>query len=187
MKLYFILFFSLFATSATCGCELPHDPFQGLTLDQEIKESRLKEERLKLLWTAFNKRFPLHKNNDFEERVKAIEDTSHPLRRNNAHLAQAYIALKLEDQEVYAIGVISSMRQLNKVLGFEYNYLLRTTPHILLNHFKCVELADGEIIDIGALLLGTHDMKIMMEVIKYDIKNDFIEMTQKAYKGKLNE
>lgn len=184
MKSYFILFFILIKATITYACELPaDDPFKGLTLDQEI----LKEERLKLLRAAFNKRFPLHNNTDFEERVKAIQDANHPLRRSSKHLAQAYIVLNWHDEEVNAIGIISSLRQLTEVLGSEYNYILRTTPHILLNHFKCEELVDGEIVDIGALLLGTTDMRIMMEVIKYDLKNDFIEMTQKAYKGKLHE
>ncbi len=181
MKSFFYLFLFLFFINIINACELP-DPFHGLTLDQDAKENHLKTLRAR-----FNELFPQHRSTDFEERVKAIEDASHPLRHKQGRLAQAYIALRLEDDEVDAVGMISSMRQFYQVLGPNYQNVLTSNSYVVLKHFKYACLADGEIIDVGALLLGTNDVRIMLEVIKHDLKNDHLEMTQKAYKGKIDE
>jgi hypothetical protein len=182
MKSFFHLFLFLFLIHSMNACELPDDPFHGLTLDQDAKENRLKSLR-----AVFNELHPSCQSTDFEERVKAIEDVNHPLRRRPGRLAQAYIALRLEGDEVDVVGMISSMRQFYKVLGPNYQNILTSSHYVVLKHFKYARLADGELIDVGALLLGTNDVRIMLEVIKHDLKNDYIEMTQKAYKGIIDE
>ncbi len=182
MKWYSILFLMLFFVYSINACELQQDPFVSLTLDEDVKKAYLAP-----LHNAFNEQFPHYQSTDFEERVKAIEDVSHPLRKKCRYLADAYIVLNFEHDELNAVGMISSRRQLLEVLGFNYNYLLRNTPHILMNHFKILRLQDGELVDLGMLLLGTNDSRIMYEVIKYDLRNDYIEMTQNAYKGIIDE
>lgn len=189
MKWYSILFFSLFFGDAIRACQPADDPFAAFTLDEDAQmetKKKAKEAYLARLRFAFNEEFPCYQNTEFEERVKAIEDVNHPLRKKYRYLADAYVVLKLEDDEVNAVGMISSQRQLVQVLGLNYNYRLRNIPHILINHFKVLPLEDGELVDLGALLLGTNDYRIMLEVMQHDLKNDHAEMKKKANKGKID-
>ena len=183
MKSVGYLFLCVLFIQVINASEQPHDPFHGLTLDQEVKEQYLRPLRV-----LFNKMYPAQEKSDFVERVKAIADTNHSLRCTQTHLAQAYLVLKYNKKKnkVLSIGMISSMEQLYQVLGPNYKGVLQS-DHIVMNHFKDEYLQDGEMIDMGALLLGTNDVKIMMKVAQQDIKNDFIDMTQRAYKGILNE
>lgn len=182
MKTLVIFLGSIFLMKSLCACQMPEDGLRDLTRDKEGHEAWLEGRRAR-----FDQQFSSSKT-EFERRIEAIEKSMDPKELKIKYLPAGYFAFEYQPNgDCTLLGVISSERQLELILGERYHEVLVREPSIIYDYFKAVVLQDQEEVILGAFLLGTWDVKQMLALINQDIKNDYIKMTQQAYQRKKSD